>query len=181
MVPDGKPVSKREIEFEEMDTLLGGGPAIKDRRKLKQRIAQLEAELAALRLSWRGDLYVQRAVADLTQKCGQLEAENAVLKAENAALKARIETLESIMMNEGKLDEILRLLQKPQAVSFVSPVVSRAAPEDGVVEVDAPTFVQSSTIKSKDTETRVEVSSETSQGSSVSGASTALRRLRQGQ
>lgn len=113
-----------------------------------------------------------------------VEAENASLKAENASLRARVELLTAHAAGNGKLDEILQLLRE-RPVLMAAPAanvkgVSKIAMEEGVVEVDAPAFVPGE-IRPKDVETRVEVSSETSHGGSVSGATDALRRLRQGQ
>jgi len=115
-------------------------------------------------------------------RLAEVEAENASLKAENASLRTRIEVLEAHAAGSGKIDEILQLLrERPVVVS--APAVntnSGRALGDGVVEVDAPAFVPGE-IRPRDVETRVEVSSETSHGGSVSGATEALRRRRQGQ
>ena len=110
-----------------------------------------------------------------------LQGENTSLRVENASLRARIEVLEALAPGSGKLDEILKLLQeRPVAAASAAPVSMKTNLGEGVVEVSAPSFVPSE-IRPKDVATRVEVSSETSHGGAVSGASEALRRRRQAQ
>jgi len=109
----------------------------------------------------------------------QLRARVVVLEAENQALRAELGKKNA---GQSQLDEILRLLQQgggsPQAPG-VAP--ARAAPlPSGVVEIETPTFIPAS-IKGDGPQTQVEIEETASGGEGVSGARSALRKLRRGE
>jgi len=93
-----------------------------------------------------------------------------------AALTAKTQEL---LLERSKFDQILDLLRS--GVPFTSGAVSREATPtlrgSGLVEVDTPTFIPS-TIKGGPSESRVTVQEGEGTGDSISGARTALRKLR---
>jgi hypothetical protein len=85
------------------------------------------------------------------------------------------------LAEQGKqLAEAVRLLrERPLAGAASTNTTGSVSGLPDVVNGDAPVFIPS-TIKPKDVEAHVSVQTEASEGSSVSGAASALRRLRQG-
>jgi hypothetical protein len=85
------------------------------------------------------------------------------------------------LAEQGKqLAEAVRLLrERPVSTTAPSNVAGAVPGLPDVVNGDAPVFIPSA-IKPKDVESHVNVQTEASEGSSVSGAASALRRLRQG-
>ena len=126
------------------------------------------------------------------ERCRHLELENARLKAalSQSAVEPKVvqvvyETPAAPAISTDKLDEILSLL-KSGALTVAALSDSRGSTigsvrTTGVVEVDVPAFIPTK-IKPKDIEGRlVEVSSETSDSSSLGSAADALRRFRKNQ
>ena len=126
------------------------------------------------------------------ERCRHLELENARLIAalSQSAVEPKVvqvvyETPAAPAISTDKLDEILSLL-KSGALTVAALSDSRGSTigsvrTTGVVEVDVPAFIPTK-IKPKDIEGRlVEVSSETSDSSSLGSAADALRRFRKNQ
>ena len=115
------------------------------------------------------------------EKCRRLEQENAKL----LATLARLEQEKTVALPIGpptldpRLDEILGLL-KTGVTLQPGPVAPKLTPSSAVVEVDVPTFIPAE-IKPKGFEGHLtDVQAETSVGSNLGSAASALRKLRKG-
>jgi hypothetical protein len=106
------------------------------------------------------------------------------LREENRLLAEQNQLLRTALDNQGgKLDTILTLLENPR-LAAVFPTANGSAPLPAtkateVVDAGVPTYIPSE-IKPKNVESHVEVKSETSEGTAITGAGEALRKLRKG-
>lgn len=119
-----------------------------------------------------------RLVSHMPDDTTRLQDRIVTLERENAELRAEV------AFERSKFDEILGLLKSgiPMAPRGTVPaalaLAEAAASSPGVVEVETPTFIPS-TIKGDATESRVTVQEGSSESGSVSGARSALRKMRQ--
>jgi hypothetical protein len=125
------------------------------------------------------ELYSRALVENeqLRVEIGKVKAENASLRAELGHAQAHNAKLKEEAGNSGKLDAILKMLQgMPAGVPFA---MSEDKTSVSVLD-DIPLYIPSQ-IKSDSTEGRVSVAEETTDGSSLSGASKALKEKRKKQ
>jgi hypothetical protein len=102
------------------------------------------------------------------------------LREENRLLAEQNRMLRQVLDNQGgKLDMILGALESARFAGPSSPASATAKADNGVVDAGVPTYIPSE-IKPKNVESHVEVQSETSEGSNITGAGEALRKLRRG-
>ncbi len=117
-------------------------------------------------------------VEQLRARVAELEAEVQRLRAEQG------KKTQEAQSGQGKLDEILLLLRAGGSAPAYAqaPAARPLAPvtPSGVVEVETPAFIPS-TFKSEASETRVSVEETASESGGVSGARSALRKLRRGE
>lgn len=125
------------------------------------------------------ELYSRALVENeqLRAEIGKIKAENVSLRAELGHAQTHNAKLKEEAGNSGKLDVILKMLQSmPAGVPFT---MSEDKTSVSVLD-DIPLYIPSQ-IKSDSTEGRVSVAEETTDGSSLSGASKALKEKRKKQ
>lgn len=112
----------------------------------------------------------------------RLREENRLLAEENRLQAEQNRLLRTMIESQGgKLDKLLGFLEQGGRIATTasgSPQ-AEARPTSDVVDEGVPTYIPSQ-IKPEGVESHVEVQSETSEGSGVSGAQEALRKLRKG-
>jgi len=120
------------------------------------------------------------SVTSLQEENVRLKSGNELLTNDIARLQGQLDLYEAQIGGREKLDEILTLLkERPVVIMQNTGGLGILKAVTDVVGGDAPAFIPS-TIASKDMDAHVEVQSETSEGSSVSEASAALKKKRQG-
>jgi hypothetical protein len=111
----------------------------------------------------------------------RLREETRALAEQNRLLQQTIDQQGSRLDQQGrKLDAILGLLESGRLVAAApgtASSVGTTTPKAEIVDNGVPTYIPSN-IKPQNVESHVEVKSETSEGSGVTGAGEALRRLR---
>lgn len=123
---------------------------------------------------------LREAKATVEAELSTVTAANVQLTNDIARLQGQLDLYEAQIGGREKLDEILKLLkERPVVIMQNTGGLGILKAVTDVVGGDAPAFIPS-TIASKDMDAHVEVQSETSEGSSVSGASAALKKKRQG-